>query len=29
VPIAPEDRKFLWSAGARPSEYPGLSELGL
>jgi uncharacterized protein len=29
VPIAPEDRKFLWSAGARPSDYPGLSELGL
>ena len=29
VPIAPEDRKFLWPAGPRPTGYPGLSELGL
>ncbi len=29
VPIAPEDRKFLWPAGSRPNDHPGLSELGL
>jgi hypothetical protein len=29
VPIAPEDRKFLWPAGPRPAGHPGLSELGL
>ncbi|MCZ6862972.1 MAG: DUF1348 family protein, partial [Alphaproteobacteria bacterium] len=29
VPIAPEDRKFLWPAGSRPDDHPGLSELGL
>jgi nuclear transport factor 2 (NTF2) superfamily protein len=29
VPIKPEDRKFLWSAGPRPADYPGLTELGL
>ena len=30
VPIAPEDRKFLWDApGPRPADHPGLSDLGL
>ncbi|PWC38951.1 nuclear transport factor 2 family protein [Azospirillum sp. TSO22-1] len=29
VPIAEADRKFLWPAGPRPQEHPGLSELGL
>jgi len=29
VPIAAADRKFLWPAGPRPAEHPGLSELGL
>jgi nuclear transport factor 2 (NTF2) superfamily protein len=29
VPIAAADRKFLWPAGPRPTEHPGLSELGL
>lgn len=29
VPIAPADRKFLWSAGSLPVNHPGLSELGL
>lgn len=30
LPIAPEDRKFLWDApGPRPADHPGLSELGL
>ena len=29
VPIAPEDRKFLWPAGSRPDDHPGLTELGL
>jgi len=30
VPIAAEDRKFLWDApGPRPADHPGLSELGL
>lgn len=30
VPIAAEERKFHWSApGPRPSDHPGLSELGL
>lgn len=29
VPIAPEDRKFLWPLGPRPPDHPGLTELGL
>ncbi len=29
VPIAESDRKFLWPHGPRPTEYPGLTELGL
>ena len=29
VPIKAEDRRFLWPAGPRPSDYPGLTELGL
>lgn len=29
LPIAEADRKFHWPAGRRPSEHPGLSELGL
>jgi uncharacterized protein len=29
VPIKAEDRKFLWPAGPRPADYPGLTELGL
>lgn len=29
LPIAEVDRKFHWPAGRRPSEHPGLSELGL
>jgi nuclear transport factor 2 (NTF2) superfamily protein len=29
VPIRAEDRKFLWPAGPRPADYPGLTELGL
>jgi nuclear transport factor 2 (NTF2) superfamily protein len=29
VPIAVEQRKFLWPAGARPSDHPGLTELGM
>jgi len=27
--ISEKDRKFLWPVGRRPSEYPGLSDLGL
>ena len=27
--ITAEDRKFHWPAGPRPSDYPGLSDLGL
>ena len=27
VPIAPQHRKFLWPAGPRPADHPGLSEL--
>jgi uncharacterized protein len=29
VPIKAADRKFLWPAGPRPADHPGLSELGL
>ncbi|MGC4034031.1 MAG: nuclear transport factor 2 family protein [Tepidisphaeraceae bacterium] len=29
VPIAETDRKFRWPLGPRPSDHPGLSELGL
>ncbi|MEA2824101.1 MAG: uncharacterized protein QOF03_583 [Alphaproteobacteria bacterium] len=29
VPIAVEQRKFLWPAGPRPSDHPGLTELGM
>ena len=29
VAIAENDRKFLWPAGPRPAEFPGLTELGL
>lgn len=29
VPIAFEDRRFLWSLGQRPADHPGLNELGL
>src|SRR5277367_6541080 len=28
-PIAETDRKYFWSAGRRPDEHPGLTELGL
>lgn len=29
VHIVASDRKFLWEAGPRPANYPGLTELGL
>ena len=29
VAIAKADRKFLWPAGPRPADYPGLTELGM
>ncbi len=29
VPIAADDRKFLWPLGPRPTDHPGLTELGL
>ncbi len=29
VPIKASERKFLWPAGRRPDDHPGLSELGL
>jgi uncharacterized protein len=29
VPIRAEDRKFLWGTGPRPTDYPGLTQLGL
>jgi uncharacterized protein len=29
VAIAPEDRKFLWTAGPRPAAHPALTALGL
>lgn len=29
VPIEADDRRFLWPAGPRPSNHPGLTELGL
>lgn len=29
VPIAKEDRLFLWPQGRRPDDHPGLTELGL
>ena len=29
VAIDVSERKFLWPAGARPVDYPGLRELGL
>ena len=28
-PIAEQDRKFTWPEGARPEDYPGLSQLGV
>ena len=29
VPIREQDRKFRWPQGARPSDHPGLTQLGL
>ncbi len=29
IPIKLEDRKFTWGDGARPEDFPGLTELGL
>ncbi len=29
IPIKAEDRKFTWDGGARPEDFPGLTELGL
>lgn len=29
LPIAESERKYRWSAGRRPDEHPGLSDLGL
>ena len=29
LPIEERDRKFRWPSGQRPTDYPGLSELGL
>ncbi|MGR7996550.1 nuclear transport factor 2 family protein [Xanthobacter sp. ZOL 2024] len=29
VPIRLEDRRFLWPAGPRPADHPGLTELGM
>ena len=29
VPIEESERKFLWPAGPRPEDHPGLSELGM
>jgi uncharacterized protein len=29
LPIREEDRKYFWPLGRRPSDHPGLSELGL
>lgn len=29
LPIAEADRKFFWPTGPRPSDHPGLTELGL
>ena len=29
LPISPEERKYLWPAGRRPDDHPGLSALGL
>jgi uncharacterized protein len=29
VPIKGSDRRFLWPAGPRPADFPGLTELGL
>jgi nuclear transport factor 2 (NTF2) superfamily protein len=29
MPIAAADRKFLWPAGPRPADYPGLTELSV
>jgi nuclear transport factor 2 (NTF2) superfamily protein len=29
VPVLESERKFLWPAGPRPADYPGLTELGL
>ncbi|HEX5327012.1 MAG TPA: nuclear transport factor 2 family protein [Acetobacteraceae bacterium] len=29
VPITEQDRKYRWPAGPRPTDHPGLSELGL
>ena len=29
VPILDSERKFLWEAGPRPDDFPGLTELGM
>ena len=29
VPIREQDRKFTWPLGARPQDFPGLSDLGM
>ncbi len=29
LPIASDDRKFVWPQGRRPDDHPGLSDLGL
>ena len=29
LPISPEERKYLWPAGRRPDDHPGLSAMGL
>lgn len=29
VPIGSSERRFLWGAGPRPADHPGLTELGL
>ena len=29
VPIREQDRKFRWPQGPRPSDHPGLTQLGL
>jgi uncharacterized protein len=29
VPIGPTERRFLWPAGPRPANHPGLAELGM
>jgi nuclear transport factor 2 (NTF2) superfamily protein len=29
LPIAASERKYLWPAGRRPDDHPGLTDLGL